>query len=55
MMAECTKRRFGGKHDARLAHRKCGYRLRVYRCQDCRGWHVTNSEKRHRAENRNEK
>lgn len=39
------KRTFRSERDARSAHRKAGYRIRVYRCDDCRFYHVTSHEK----------
>jgi hypothetical protein len=41
----CTKRPFASVHDARVAHRRAGFRVRVYRCPDCHHYHVTNNEK----------
>ena len=41
----CTKRKFRGLHDARKAHTRAGFRIRVYRCDECRAFHVTNAEK----------
>lgn len=53
--ADCRKRSFGGPGDARRAHRHASYRIRVYKCEDCGGWHVTNNEKRHHAERWNDR
>lgn len=51
--AICVKRRYLSAHEARIAQRRAGYRIRVYQCPDCRAWHATNNEKRHSAERRN--
>lgn len=40
------KHRYTSVHAARRAHGKAGFRLRVYPCDLCRGFHVTNDEKR---------
>lgn len=45
----CGKRIYQSDHAAKAAHRNASYRLRPYYCQKCRGWHVTNAEKRHSA------
>ena len=48
MSAEpCGKKRFESERQAKQAHANASYRIRAYRCEDCHGWHVTNSEKRH--------
>lgn len=40
----CAKRRYASESAAHWAHRKAGYRIRVYRCE-C-GWlHVGNADK----------
>jgi hypothetical protein len=44
----CGKRRFLSVLHARQAHRRAGYRIRVYRCEACRGYHVTAQDKRER-------
>lgn len=41
----CKKRLFGSACAARQAHSTAGYRVRVYRCPDDAGYHVTASEK----------
>lgn len=41
----CAKRRFSSEQTAKAAHRRAGYRLRVYRCDECRGYHTTNVDK----------
>lgn len=46
----CSKRGYPTAHEARVAHRRAGFRLRVYTCPDCHAWHVTNAEKRYNAE-----
>lgn len=43
--AVCGKRAFVSLRAARDAHRRAGWRLRVYRCPDCGLLHVTNAEK----------
>lgn len=45
--ATCGKRVYLSAKAAKEAHRSAAYRLRPYYCERCRGWHVTNSEKRH--------
>lgn len=45
MPEPCTKRRFRGVKDARLAFQRAGFRVRVYSCDHCGGYHVTNDEK----------
>jgi hypothetical protein len=35
---------YGGRNDARKAHRQAGYRLRIYECPDCGAWHATNAD-----------
>lgn len=42
----CAKRRYDSEHAAKAAHRRFGGRIRVYRCDECKGYHVTASEKR---------
>jgi hypothetical protein len=42
----CAKRRYDSVEQARKAHRRFGGRIRVYRCPECRGYHVTANEKR---------
>jgi hypothetical protein len=46
----CGKRIYLSEHAAKSAHRAASYRLRPYYCARCRGWHVTNAEKRHSGE-----
>lgn len=41
----CAKRRFRGKSEARQANKSAGFRLRVYWCEVCHAFHVTNGEK----------
>lgn len=48
----CAKRRFTGVHSARQAYRQAGFRIRTYKCDKCRGYHVTNDEKHGRARDR---
>lgn len=43
---------YGGVHDARLAHRSVGHRLRVYRCEACGAMHVGNGDKWEREQGR---
>lgn len=43
----CGKRIYLSERAAKEAHRRASYRVRPYYCDRCRGWHVTNSEKRH--------
>lgn len=45
----CEKRTYNSVEQARLAHRKVSWRLRVYWCDEHQGWHVTNDEKRGRS------
>lgn len=49
----CEKRRFDGPEQAKRAHRRASYRIRVYYCAECRGFHVTNPEKHGRHGERN--
>lgn len=43
---EChDKHAFTSKDAARRAHAKAHWRLRVYYCVPCLGWHVANAEK----------
>ena len=28
-----------------MAHARAGHRIKVYRCPDCQGYHVTNQDK----------
>lgn len=41
----CGKRVYEGKKSARDAHRKAGFRIRVYWCRWCCGWHVAADDK----------
>lgn len=41
----CLKRAYPSESSARRAHRRAGWRLRVYWCPRCYGYHVTNQEK----------
>jgi hypothetical protein len=45
-IGECGKRCYGSPDRAKRANRHAGFRLRAYRCERCRAWHVTSSEKR---------
>lgn len=51
----CTKRPFDSEKHAKQAMRKAGFRIRVYWCPEHRSYHVTNNEKRHRAESDGDK
>jgi hypothetical protein len=42
----CGKRTYPSEHQAKRAHQRASWRLRVYYCDDCHGYHVTNQEKR---------
>lgn len=42
----CVKRVFLSKRHARLAHKRASWRVRAYWCDEHRGWHVTNEDKR---------
>lgn len=42
----CEKRTYKSRKAARFAVRRAGNRLRTYKCDVCRGWHVTDSEKK---------
>lgn len=42
----CGKRCFPSEKAAKAAHRKAGWRIRVYYCRDCRAMHVTNNDKK---------
>lgn len=42
----CAKHAYASVKAARRAHRKASYRIRVYRCDACHAWHVTNQDKR---------
>lgn len=48
----CGKRIYLSERAAKEAHRTASYRLRPYYCARCRGWHVTNAEKRHTGHRR---
>lgn len=52
MPAPCTKKTFTSIDAAKRAHRKASYRIRVYRCESCGAFHVTNDEKNGRARSR---
>lgn len=41
----CFKRAYASEHDARCAHRRAGWRVKVYRCPQCKRFHVANKEK----------
>jgi hypothetical protein len=43
---------YRGPNEARQAHRHAHYRIRVYRCDWCPAWHVTNGEKANRQSSR---
>lgn len=42
----CGKKCFDSKLHGRRSYRGRGFRIRMYWCQECRAWHVTNNEKR---------
>jgi hypothetical protein len=42
----CQKRTYPSPYQAKVAHAKASWRVRVYQCEDCGGWHVTNHEKK---------
>ncbi len=42
----CGKRCYPSERDAREAHRRVAWRYRVYWCDECEQFHVTNGEKR---------
>ena len=44
--ALCGKRRYESKRAARAAHRHARFRLHIYFCESCHGYHVANGEKR---------
>lgn len=45
-MAGCAgKRTWNSASAARRAHAKASFRVRPYECDECRRWHVTNSDK----------
>ncbi len=44
-IGRCDKRGFRSVAEARHAHRRAGYRLRVYRCPMCGDYHTTNADK----------
>ena len=46
MAAPCAKRSYASASAAKMAHQKASYRIRVYYCDDCRSFHVTNADKR---------
>jgi len=50
----CTKRAFDGVHSARRAHRGASFRIRVYQCEACGKYHVTNQDKRERRWDRDD-
>jgi hypothetical protein len=39
------KRPYRSKRDAKAAHLKAGFRIRIYKCEFCRLLHVTNQDK----------
>ena len=41
----CTKRRYPGKHAARVANSIVSFRLHIYYCDDCGAYHVSHAEK----------
>lgn len=45
MREPCDKRSFRSESAAKLAHKSAHWRIRVYRCQQCHLFHVTNQEK----------
>lgn len=42
----CGKRRYESKRAARSANRSARFRLFIYFCELCHGFHVANAEKR---------
>lgn len=46
LLEECGKRVFPSRRAALDAHVRCSWRLRLYFCEPCHGWHATNKEKR---------
>lgn len=42
------KRIFSSRRQARRATAAVHWRIRIYWCEDARGWHVTNGDKRNR-------
>lgn len=44
--AVCGKLCHESKHAAKVAHKHAHFRIRVYYCDGCHAWHVTNNEKR---------
>lgn len=42
----CGKRAYGSAAKAREANRHASWRIRVYRCRECRAWHASNADKR---------
>ncbi len=44
-MTTCTRRSFTSVTAARAAHKKAGYRFRVYPCPECGSFHTTNVDK----------
>jgi hypothetical protein len=45
MTCPCGKRAYQSTRQAREAHRRAGYRLKVYRCDRGPAYHVANPEK----------
>lgn len=52
MREPCRKRAYTSVRAARLAHRSAHWRLRVYRCESCGLYHVTNNEKHRNRKDR---
>lgn len=42
----CGKVTYVSRASAKAAHRWAGFRIKIYFCHECRGWHVCNAEKR---------
>lgn len=42
---EIRKRIWRGQREARRAHSKAHFRIKVYRCPECRGYHATARDK----------
>ncbi len=42
--SKCGKRCYSSKNDARIGSRKISNKIRVYFCDVCHFWHVTNSD-----------
>ena len=42
----CSKKVYVSVREARVCHNNAHWRIRVYWCDECRGYHATNAEKR---------